>query len=100
MSDDPDPRCDLAGSDMEARVGQWQALAPLVFDRTRLADGLRVTFRPEAWQTLAGLVAAERSCCGWAEWSVAREEGRSVLTVTGPAPAIDQLAAAIGFLRP
>jgi hypothetical protein len=55
-----------------------------------------VIFDLAALEQLERLAAAERSCCGWATWSVEPHPEHVVLDVTGPQAPVDALAAAFG----
>jgi len=45
--------------------------------------GIELSFRPDAEAELHLLVAAERACCAWAEWSISESGDTWLLTVTG-----------------
>jgi hypothetical protein len=55
-----------------------------------------VIFDLAALEQLERLAAAERTCCGWATWSVEALPAQAVLEVTGPEAPVDALAAAFG----
>src|SRR2546430_6192958 len=88
--------CELSEPDRDERGRDWQALRPLVLGRTRTVDGFRVTFAPAARERIERLAAAERSCCGWATWSVEAHPEEVVLDVSGPQAPVDALASAFG----
>jgi hypothetical protein len=88
--------CSLSEPEGDQRTQAWRALSPLVRSRARTADGFRVVFDPAALERIEQLAAAERSCCGWATWSVEAHPEHAVLEVTGPQAPVDELAAAFG----
>jgi hypothetical protein len=74
--------CTLTAANLESQHERWIALR----ERFGLAcheasDGLRLTFvdRPEVETELAALVAVENGCCGWAAWTVERQDGEIVM---------------------
>jgi hypothetical protein len=78
------------------RARAWQSLAPLVVGTERTDGRFRIVFEPAASGDVEALVSAERSCCGWATWSM-RSTSRSVeVDVTGPP---DELAALADSFR-
>jgi hypothetical protein len=69
----PAVRCELGAVELETQAEQWQILyAKAGIRRTVTQAGLRVTFSPEpaVEEELRALVATERQCCGWANWSI------------------------------
>lgn len=78
--------CSLAPADQAARSERWGRLAERsLVSRHATSTGVRLTFdgREEVESELAELAAAERECCGFAEWRVRRiEDGSVVLEVT------------------
>jgi hypothetical protein len=74
--------CTLGGADLAAQGRRWERLmARALTGRTETADGLRLTFRPEAEDELRALVAIETGCCAWAAWTVEPTAGAVVLDV-------------------
>jgi hypothetical protein len=73
--------CTLAVADLSAQARRWQQLARALTERSETADGLRLTFRPEAEDELRALVAVETGCCAWAAWTVEPTAGAVVLDV-------------------
>ena len=74
--------CTLGAADLAAQGRRWERLmARALTGRAETADGLRLTFRPEAEDELRALVAVEAGCCAWAAWSVERATGAVVLNV-------------------
>ena len=88
--------CALSEPEGDRRAEAWLALRPLVRSRARTAEGFTVVFDLEARERVEQLVAAERSCCGWATWTVQAHPECAVLDVTGPQAPVDALAAAFG----
>ena len=83
--------CSLDREVVPDRLDAWRALhADLRWSRV---DGgrLEAAFADGVAPELARLAAAERSCCGWATWSV----DEATLVVTGPAAVIASLAEAL-----
>ena len=74
--------CTLGTADLAAQGRRWQRLmARALTRRAETADGLRLTFRPEAEDELRALVAVETGCCAWAAWTVEPTAGAVVLDV-------------------
>jgi hypothetical protein len=74
--------CTLGVSDLAAQRRRWeQLMARALTGREETADGLRLTFRPEAEAELRALVAVESECCAWAAWTVEPAAGAVVLDV-------------------
>ncbi len=97
MTTDEEFPCELHDAEREQRVGEWSDVAAHIVGRDRLANGFRISFDLDAHARLQVLVSAEERCCGWATWTLVREETASVLDVTGPAPQITALAEAFGL---
>ena len=71
MTNRIDIACTLGVADLRAQARHWQRLmARALTERSETADGLRLTFRPEAEDELRALVAVETRCCAWAAWTV------------------------------
>jgi hypothetical protein len=82
MAKSIDIACTLGMADLAAQGRRWQRLmARALTRRTETADGLRLTFRPEAEDELRALVAVETGCCAWAAWTVEPTAGAVVLDV-------------------
>ena len=82
MAKSIDIACTLGMADLAAQGWRWQRLmARALTRRTETADGLRLTFRPEAEDELRALVAVETGCCAWAAWTVEPTAGAVVLDV-------------------
>ena len=74
--------CTLTAGGLAAQARRWQRLmAQALTGRAETADGLRLTFRPEAEAELRALVAVETGCCAWAAWTVEPTAGAVVLDV-------------------
>ncbi|HWD63622.1 MAG TPA: hypothetical protein VG405_00485 [Solirubrobacteraceae bacterium] len=86
--------CALSEPEGDQRGAAWRALGPRVRSRARTAGGFRVVFDLAALERVEQLAAAERSCCGWATWSVQAYSDRVALEVTGPDAPVEALAAA------
>ena len=89
--------CQLPEAERTERVRAWRVLAPLIVRRDRTEEGFRLVLDDSALGQLEPLVAAERSCCGWATWSVISEPPHAVVEVIGPAEPLSALAAAFGL---
>ena len=82
MAKSIDIACTLGIADLAAQGRRWQRLmARALTGRAETADGLRLTFRPEAEDELRALVAVETECCAWAAWTVEPAAGAVVLDV-------------------
>ena len=74
--------CTLTPGGLAAQRRRWERLiARALTSRAETADGLRLTFRPEAEAELRALVAVETECCAWAAWTVEPIAGAVVLDV-------------------
>ena len=74
--------CTLTAGGLAAQARRWQRLmARALTERSETADGLRLTFRPEAEDELRALAAVETGCCAWAAWTVEPTAGAVVLDV-------------------
>lgn len=74
--------CTLTTGSLAAQRRRWeQLMARALTGREETADGLRLTFRPEAEAELRALVAVETECCAWAAWTVEPTAGAVVLDV-------------------
>jgi hypothetical protein len=74
--------CTLTAGSLAVQARRWQRLmARALTGRAETADGLRLTFRPEAEDELRALVAVETGCCAWAAWTVEPTAGAVVLDV-------------------
>jgi hypothetical protein len=74
--------CLLAPGEREDRLSAWATLVRTTCrESTPTQRGVHARFAPTAEAELEGLVAGERVCCGWAEWTVSPAENEVVLTV-------------------
>ena len=74
--------CTLTAADLATQRRRWeQLMARALTGRAETADGLRLSFRPEAEDELRALVAVETGCCAWAAWTVEPTAGAVVLDV-------------------
>jgi hypothetical protein len=74
--------CTLTAGGLAAQGRRWERLmTQALTGRAETADGLRLTFRPEAEAELRALVAVETGCCAWAAWTVEPTAGAVVLDV-------------------
>ena len=89
--------CQLPEADRDERIRAWRSLAPLIIRRDSTEAGFRLVLDDSALGQLETLVAAERSCCGWATWSVISDPPHAVVEVSGPAEPLAALAAAFGL---
>ncbi len=90
----PGFRCSLGTQALAGQAARWRRLDASVRGRVRSEGGFEVTFDAERREEIADLVATERGCCGWADWSLREEGDAVVLAVTGPAAEMAALAAA------
>ena len=74
--------CTLGVAGLAAQRRRWeQLMARALTGRAETADGLRLSFRPEAEDELRALAAVETGCCAWAAWTVEPTAGAVVLDV-------------------
>lgn len=97
MSNDTGFSCQLTDAAFAERARAWEAVVAHLTGRERIDGGFRVSFEPAATEELEGLVAAERSCCSWATWTVWPGSSVTTVEVTGPDEPISALAAAFGL---
>ena len=82
MTKSIDIACTLGAAGLAAQRRRWeQLMARALTGRAETADGLRLSFRPEAEDELRALVAVETGCCAWAAWTVEPTAGAVVLDV-------------------
>jgi hypothetical protein len=77
--------CALGPANGAERMRRWHALAataPPRRDRERGRLELRWSLEGAGFAELEALVAAERECCGFVAWTLAREPGGALLTIT------------------
>jgi len=86
--------CTLGAAGLAAQCRRWeQLMARALTGRAETADGLRLSFRPEAEDELRALVAVEAGCCAWAAWTVEPTAGAVVLDVRSAGEGIATLHA-------
>jgi hypothetical protein len=94
--------CSLTQESLTGRRERWSRLAEQALHlHEPTAGGVRLRFRslPGVAAELDELVAAERECCAFADWSVQRARGELILTASAAgegAPAIREMFAALG----
>jgi len=93
----PPIACSLAGGDMQARIGEWQALVVHVDRREAITDGLRLVFtQPAPLGEITRLAAAEYDCCPFFGFTVTIDGRGVALEVTAPADGHVLLASVFG----
>lgn len=86
--------CTLSRADLSLQGDRWMKLrARAGAGRVPTAEGLRMHFRrePGVEEELDELVARERGCCSWADWSVAADAEEIVLEVRASGEGINAL---------
>jgi hypothetical protein len=74
--------CTLTDHDLAVQAQRWRALgARAGLERLDVDDGIRISFEDDGGveEELRALVMVENSCCSWASWDVARENGSLVM---------------------
>jgi hypothetical protein len=95
--------CTLTRAGLAAQSARWQRLAARALtERADTADGVRLAFRPGPGvdADLRALVATERECCPWAEWTVETGGQQLVLSVRATGTGTDALHEMFTGLRP
>lgn len=89
--------CTLTTSDLASQRARWVELAERTsVERVELPDGLRLVFgsAPGVSVELEELVAVERVCCAFAEWTLAPgDDETTVLEITAAGEAVPVLQA-------
>ena len=78
------PTCSLDRGELARRLTRWQLLRDRAeVDACATKTGFRLVFRSEEGveNELRDLLALERSCCGFADWSLGHEADRIVVDV-------------------
>ena len=89
--------CSLAGSDVQARIGEWQALLAEVDHREAITDGLRLVFtQPAPLGEITRLAAIEHDCCPFFGFTVTIDGRGIALEVTAPPDGHVVLASVFG----
>ncbi|HET9609074.1 MAG TPA: MerR family transcriptional regulator [Acidimicrobiales bacterium] len=93
----PPIACSLAGGDMQARIGEWQALLAGVDHREAITDGLRLVFtQPAPLGEITRLAAIEHDCCPFFGFTVTIDGRGIALEVTAPPDGHVVLASVFG----
>jgi hypothetical protein len=75
--------CTLGSSELGTQAERWKWLFTQTgFGRTETDARLRVHFMRSAEAELTALVAVERECCKWAEWTIEADEDGLILEIT------------------
>ena len=91
--------CTLRSAQLARQAERWHVLyAEAGIRRTVTHSGLRVSFRPDpaVEDELRALVATERECCGWADWSIHATTDELRLEVSGAGDDIPVLQSSSG----
>ncbi len=85
--------CTLTPDELGDRRALWERIDPSARCRTGDEGGFRIVYRAteDVARLLPSLAAAEADCCGFATWTVTREDDALVLAVTGPEAGIEAL---------
>ena len=78
--------CTLGPDDRAQRAARWDALtARALRQASRTERGLRLIFSagPGVGDELRSLVALERDCCAFAQWSVSTAGGQVTVEISG-----------------
>ncbi|HEY6280069.1 MAG TPA: hypothetical protein VIX86_27580 [Streptosporangiaceae bacterium] len=76
--------CTLTRAGLAGQVARWQRLAARAMTgRAETGDGVRLSFRPGPGveEELRTLVATEKQCCPWADWTVETDARHVVLGI-------------------
>src|SRR5687768_4467652 len=79
--------CTLNDGDRRTRGDEWRAVvADGLKRREPIERGVRLRFAPDPGiaRRLEQLVAGERACCGWAQWSLRRTDEATIVEATAP----------------
>jgi hypothetical protein len=83
-----DLACDFAVANEKARSGIGEALSSGMTALRELDDGVEVTFRLSAWDTVQRYVELESRCCSFLNLLAERSEDGVLLRVTGRPDAV------------
>jgi hypothetical protein len=97
MSTPDELSCTLSERDLAQQSKVWHEQRPFILSHDRSDGRFRITFDRARHDRLDALVATERGCCSWAQWSLSDDATGSVLEVTGPPAEIAALADAFGL---
>ena len=94
----PTIACTLPSVEIDDQIEGWQAILGHVTDREQTPDGgLRLTFASAVpLAELAGLVAAEQTCCAFLAFAITVDDRGLALEVRAPAEATEVVAAVFG----
>jgi MerR family transcriptional regulator, copper efflux regulator len=95
---DPGPiACSLSGTDMAARVEDWNRVLSQVANRLPLPGGTRLELSDRTQlPALAALVEAEQTCCPFFAFAITIDQRGLALEVTAPTDGQDLLATVFG----
>ncbi len=94
------PACSLAEPGWRLRRDAWQRVtATALRSRVPTLTGVRLEFEPSpaTAHVLLDLVAAERSCCGWASWTLIDRLDSTVVEATAGESGVPVLHAMFGL---
>jgi hypothetical protein len=75
--------CLLSTDTRDDRITAWtELIRATCHELTPIDRGIRGRFAPTSQDELERLVAGERACCGWADWTVSVEDDEIVLVAT------------------
>lgn len=97
MSTPQELSCKLSNPELVEQSKAWREQRPFILSHTRSDGRFKITFDRACHDRLSTLVATERGCCSWADWTLSEDAGTSVLEVTGPPTEIAALADAFGL---
>ena len=83
--------CTLVAVDRDLQGRRWRDVAERTsVERLELPNGLRLVFgaEPGVPQELEELVATERECCAFADWTLTHRGGRVTLDITATGGAV------------
>ena len=86
--------CSLIASELAVQRRRWRELAARTpVERVEIATGLRLVFAagPGVAEALEQLVAVERRCCAFADWTLTPGERETILEITAEDDAIPVL---------
>lgn len=80
--------CSLGSDALAARIGQWRAVAAAAASADRAGGTVRLVLpaSPDMVTAVAGLCAAETSCCAQARFLLEITAGQLILTAEAPGP--------------
>jgi len=76
--------CTLTGGEMVDRSAAWQALLEeSLVARVRIAGGISLTVKPEAYPAMINLIELEKTCCAWIKFDA---DGATTVKMTAKGP--------------